>query len=102
MLSCDVALGIPFNWATTALLTHLVGHATGLKPGKMAWFGDDVHIYEPHVANFAQQFAQLEYEAPHLEITAAPGTPPWEIEFKDINLINYQCSEKVPFELFVG
>lgn len=100
--SCDTALGVPFNWATTALLTHLVGHATGLKPGKMAWFGDDVHIYEPHVENFKQQFAQKAYTAPTLKINAAPGTMPWDVNYKDIELVGYQSSEKVPFELFVG
>lgn len=102
MLSCDVALGIPFNWATTALLTHLVGHACGLKPGKMAWFGDDVHIYEPHVKSFEQQFSQTAYPAPTLKIDAPPGTMPWDVEYDQITLNNYICSEKVPFELFVG
>lgn len=100
--SCDTALGVPFNWATTALLTHLVGHATGLKPGKMAWFGDDVHIYEPHVKNFDQQFSQTAYAAPTLWIHAPPGAMPWEVDYEHIELANYQCSEKVPFELFVG
>jgi len=100
--SCDTALGVPFNWATTALLCHLVGHATGLKPGKMVWFGDDVHIYEPHVENFKQQFQQKAYQAPGLWIHAPPGAMPWEVDFEHIELQNYQCSEKVPFELFVG
>ncbi|MFA6132406.1 MAG: thymidylate synthase [Phycisphaerae bacterium] len=100
--SCDTALGVPFNWATTALLCHLVGHACGLKPGRMAWFGDDVHIYEPHVETFKQQFKQLTFPAPTLEIKAAPGAMPWEVNYEDIELKNYQCSEKVPFELFVG
>ena len=99
--SCDTALGVPFNWATTALLTHLVGNAAGLKPGRMVWFGDDVHIYEPHIEGFKTQFAQKAYAAPRLEITA-PGKMPWEIEYSDINLINYEHSDTVKFELFVG
>lgn len=100
--SCDTALGVPFNWATTALLTHLVGHATGLKPGKMVWYGDDVHIYEPHVENFKQQFSQKAWLPPELKINAPPSTPPWEIEYEQLDLQHYDCSEKVPFELFVG
>jgi len=100
--SVDCALGLPLNWANTALLTHLVGHATGLKPGKMVWFGNDVHIYEPHIENFKKQFSQKTYDAPTLEILAAPGALPWEVNYKDIRLVNYRCSEKVPFELFVG
>lgn len=100
--SCDTALGVPFNWATTALLTHLVGHAAGLRPGRMAWFGDDVHVYEPHVKDFEQQFAQEQFTSPTLTIKAAPGTLPWAINYADLELVNYQCSEKVTFELFVG
>jgi thymidylate synthase len=102
MLSCDTALGLPFNLASTALLTYLIAHATGLKPGKMVWYGNDVHIYEPHIANFAQQFSQTAYPAPTLKINTPVGTMPWDTNYEDIELMNYQCSEKVPFELFVG
>jgi thymidylate synthase len=102
MLSCDTALGLPFNLASTALLTYLIAHATGLKPGKMVWYGNDVHVYEPHIANFAQQFSQKAFEAPTLKINTPVGTMPWDTNYEDLELVGYQCSEKVPFELFVG
>jgi thymidylate synthase len=100
--SCDTALGVPFNWANTALMCHLVGHAANLTPGKMVWFGDDVHIYEPHVEGFTQQFAQKSHEAPRLLIDAPPGTPPWQVNYADLRLSTYLHSEPVKFELFVG
>ena len=101
-MSCDTALGVPFNWATTALLTHMVGHATGLKPGKMVWYGDDVHIYEPHIEIFKQQFNQDDHAAPTLKINAPPGAMPWELDLENIELQNYWFSDKVTFPLFVG
>lgn len=100
--SCDTALGVPFNWATTALLTHMVGHAAGLKPGKMVWYGDDVHIYEPHVEIFKQQFSQDSHDAPTLRINAPPGAMPWDLDLENIELQNYWFSDKVTFPLFVG
>jgi thymidylate synthase len=100
--SVDSALGLPMNLANTALLTHLIAHAANLTPGMMLWEGHDVHIYEPHVANFEQQFNQETYDAPTLVLNTAPGTMPWDTTYEDICLRDYQCSQKVPFQLFVG
>ena len=100
--SVDVALGLPYNLANTALLTHLVAHATGLKPGQMVWTGNDVHVYLPHLDSLQQQFSQTAYAAPMLKLNTPVGTMPWDTNYEDIELMNYQCSEKVPFELFVG
>jgi thymidylate synthase len=68
----------------------------------MVWFGNDVHIYLPHIANFTTQFGQKAHPAPALKINCLPGTMPWEVNYEDLELVGYQCSQKVPFELFVG
>lgn len=101
-VSCDTALGVPYNWANTALLTHLVAHATNLKPGKMVWFGDDVHIYEPHIEGLQKQMQQTAYPSPQLKINKPIGTLPWAVEFQDLEIQNYVHSGPIKFELFVG
>ena len=100
--SCDVALGVPFNWATTALLCHLVAAPCGLKPGKMVWFGDDVHIYGPHLEAVYDQVHREPRMAPSLLINRDPQALPWEIEYEDLQVVDYDPHPKVNFELFVG
>lgn len=100
--SCDSALGLPFNLATTALLTHLVAHAASLRPGRMVWFGDDVHIYEPHIEQLQEQIQREPKESPRLRINAAPQALPWHVEYDDLEVLDYHPHPKVPFELFVG
>ena len=100
--SCDTALGVPFNWATTALLCHLVAAPCGLKPGQMVWFGDDVHIYGPHIETLYDQVHRAPFGAPSLLINREPEAMPWEIEYGDIQVLNYSTHSPVSFELFVG
>lgn len=100
--SADTALGVPFNWATTALLTYLIAHATGLKPGKMVWFGDDVHIYTPHIPLIREQLERDPRDPPQLAINAPEGALPWEVDYDDLTIEGYDPHPRVGFELFVG
>jgi thymidylate synthase len=100
--SADIALGVPFNWATTALLTHLVGHATGLQPGRMVWFGDDVHAYLPHINDLEEQVARDPHTSPRLVINAPEGALPWEVQPQDLVVEGYNSHPAIKYELFVG
>lgn len=67
--SCDMFLGIPFNIASYALLLEMVALVTGYKPRKLIMFLADVHIYENHVIQVAEQLTRLPYKAPQISIT---------------------------------
>lgn len=66
--SCDVFLGLPFNIASYATLTHLVAHNTNLTPGELTIHLGDVHVYSNHHNQVNQQLNNASYPPPKLEI----------------------------------
>lgn len=66
--SADLFLGLPFNIASTALLTHIVAHQTGLVPSGITVCVGDGHIYDNHRAQVKEQIQREPYEFPHLNI----------------------------------
>src|SRR3954471_5129722 len=69
--SADLFLGVPFNIASYALLTHMVAQQVGLDVGEFIWTGGDCHIYDNHVAQVTEQLSRTPYEFPRLEISKA-------------------------------
>lgn len=100
--SADVALGVCFNWATTAALCHLVANAAHALPGRMTWFGDDVHVYNHHIEALAEQVQRIPYDSPRLQVTAPAGTDPWDVQPDQLEILDYHHHPAVKYQLFVG
>ncbi|KAA8892640.1 thymidylate synthase [Sphaerosporella brunnea] len=70
--SCDMGLGVPFNIASYALLTHILAHATGLDPGEFVHCMGDAHVYRDHVEALKVQLEREPRDWPTVSI-ATPG-----------------------------
>ncbi|WP_432514192.1 thymidylate synthase [Kineococcus sp. SYSU DK001] len=85
--SADLFLGVPFNIASYALLTMLVAAEVGLEPGDFVWTGGDVHIYDNHVEQVAEQLTREPYPFPRLEIARKPI---FDVRYEDLEVVGYR------------
>jgi thymidylate synthase len=97
--SADIALGVPFNIASYALLTHMVANECGLEAGFFIHTLGDAHIYSNHVEKLSLQLMREPYPLPRLVLP--PGKPVLEIRFEDVELIGYQHHPFLKFEVAV-
>ena len=87
--SVDVFLGLPFNIASYALLTHLLAHHCNLKVGELVISTGDTHIYKDHIEQVKEQLTRKPYPLPTLMLNASK-TNLFEMTMEDIHLENYQ------------
>src|SRR6186713_2996373 len=86
--SADLFLGVPFNIASYALLTHMVAQQTGLEVGDFVWTGGDCHIYDNHVEQVTEQLSREPYPFPTLQLKPAPSL--FDYTFDDIEVVDYK------------
>lgn len=89
-LSCDVFLGLPFNIASYALLTHMLANILDYEVGEFVWTGGDVHLYKNHLIQAHEQLSRTARSLPKLKILADRKiNDPAEFKFEDFELEGY-------------
>jgi thymidylate synthase len=87
--SADVFLGVPFNIASYALLTHMVAQQSGLGVGEFIWTGGDCHLYLNHLEQAEEQLRRTPLPLPRLVIHRHPPSI-FDYCYEDFEIAGYQ------------
>jgi thymidylate synthase len=98
--SCDVFLGVPFNIASYALLTHMMAQQCELEVGDFVWTGGDVHLYLNHVDQAGLQLQRSPGVLPRLSILRRPPTI-FDYRYEDFEIVGYHPQPHIPAPISV-
>jgi len=87
--SADTFLGVPFNIASYALLTHMIAQQTDFDVGDFVWTGGDCHLYLNHLEQADEQLRREPLSLPRLGIKRKPDSI-FDYEFEDFEILNYE------------
>jgi thymidylate synthase len=88
--SADIFLGVPFNIASYALLTHMIAQQCDFDVGDFIWTGGDCHIYSNHHKQVKEQLRRPPFPYPTLHIRRKPASI-FDYQFEDFDVQDYQC-----------
>ena len=97
--SADMFLGVPFNIASYALLTHMFAQQAGLEVGELIWTGGDCHIYNNHIEQVREQLSREAREYPQLKLRKAKSL--FDYDFDDIEVVGYDPHPTIKAEVSV-
>jgi thymidylate synthase len=98
--SADLFLGVPFNIASYALLTHMVAQQCDLEVGDFVWTGGDCHIYSNHFEQVDRQLSREPLPLARLAIRRRPPTI-FDYAFEDFEILDYQSHAAIKAEVAV-
>ena len=98
--SADLALGVPFNSASTALLTMMMAQVCDLEPGEVVHTFGDAHIYNNHFDRIDEQLTRPPYELPTLQVNPEVRDL-LAFTIDDFELLNYRCHGRLKFPIAV-
>jgi len=92
--SCDIFLGVPFNIASYALLTHMMAQQADLEVGEFVWTGGDVHLYSNHLEQADLQLTRKPRPLPRLVIRRRPPSI-FDYRYEDFEVVGYEAEPHI-------